>query len=232
MPYRLTERGERRREAMRSNIALAAAALFAQNGYHATTLREVVEAANTSIGNLYFYFANKEALLAEVVELASAEVGAAVDRAIEGVPPGPELLAIAVYEAVQRSLTDPAAWRFIKILEEAPEARTLALAHFIERTLRVFEAHPELCDGRPELAAHAWQGAIFHVLEAMATGTLGASPQDAGRFLVSWNLRALGLPHETVEAAMERLHRHIQERQSPNKGQRTNRKRKRDYATR
>ena len=230
MPYRLTERGERRREAMRSRIALAAAALFAQNGYRATTLREVVEAADTSIGNLYFYFANKEALLAEVVELVSAEVGAAVDRAIDGVPPGPELLAIAVYEGVQRSLANPAAWRLI--LEEAPEARALVLAHFIERTFRVFEAHPELCGGGPDLAAHAWQGAIFQVLEAVVTGGLRVSPQDAGRFLVNWNLRALGLPDKAVGAAMARLHRHIQEGQSPNNCQQTDRRRKRDHATR
>ena len=232
MPYRLTERGERRREAMRSRIALTAAALFAQNGYHATTLREVVEAANTSIGNLYFYFANKEALLAEVVELESAEVGAVVDRAIESVPPGPESLAIAVYVAVQHSLASPAAWRFIKILKEAPEARPLVLAHFVERTFRVFEARPELCAGRPDLAAHAWQGAIFDVLESVVTGRLSASPQDVGCFLAGWNLRALNLPDEAIGAAMARLKRYIEEQQSPNKDQRTNRRRQRDHAPR
>ncbi len=211
MPYRLTERGERRREAMRSRIALAASALFAQKGYQATTLRDVVEAANTSIGNLYFYFANKEALLSEVVEVVSAEIGAAVDRAIEHLPPGPELLAIAVYEGVQRSLANPASWRFI--LEEAPQARGVVLAHFIERTIRVFEAHPGVSGGGTELAAHAWQGAIFQVLEAVATGSLIVSPEAAGRFLASWNLRAIGLPEHAIEAAILRLHRHIQDAQ-------------------
>ena len=211
MPYRLTERGERRREAMRSTIALAAMALFAQKGYQATTLRDVVEAANTSIGNLYFYFANKEALLAEVVELVSAEIGAAVDRAIDGVPAGPELLAITIYEGVQRSLAKPANWRFI--LEEAPQARAVVVAHFVERTFRILQAHPELCGGMPELAAHAWQGALFQVLEAVTTSRLKVSPQDVGLFLARWNLRALGLREELIDAAIARLRQHVAEGQ-------------------
>ncbi len=51
MPYRLTERGLERREAMRARIMTSASALFAIQGYQATTLRQVVEQAGTSIGN-------------------------------------------------------------------------------------------------------------------------------------------------------------------------------------
>lgn len=199
---------------MRSRIATAAAALFTQKGYEATTLRDVVEAAGTSIGNLYFYFPNKEALLAEVLEDASAEIGAALDVAVEGVRSGPEQLAIAVYEGVRRGLANPAGWRLI--LEEAAQARprTMVLAHFIERARRFFEIHPELCDGHPDLAAHAWQGAIFQVLEAAAMGDLAMKPREAGRFCARWNLRALGLPRTAVEAAMARLERYIKQKQA------------------
>src|SRR5258708_25765530 len=89
MPYRLTERGLERREAMRARIMTSASALFAIQGYQATTLRQVVEQAGTSIGNCFFYFVNKEALLGPLVAETSAELVPMIEPAPAELPPGP-----------------------------------------------------------------------------------------------------------------------------------------------
>ena len=57
---------------MRMRILNAARELFSGQGYQATTLRQVVDRADTSIGNFYFYFTDKEALLRALVEEISA----------------------------------------------------------------------------------------------------------------------------------------------------------------
>src|SRR2546425_11549934 len=56
MPYRVTERTEQRRQAMRKRIITAARDLFVRQGYQPTTMQQIVQEAGTSIGNCYFYF--------------------------------------------------------------------------------------------------------------------------------------------------------------------------------
>lgn len=53
-------KGERTKE----RIVAAALELFRRDGYEATTMRAVAEAAGVSLGNAYYYFASKDQLLA------------------------------------------------------------------------------------------------------------------------------------------------------------------------
>lgn len=52
-----------RGEETRARILAAALGLFRAQGYEATTMRAVAEAAGVSLGNAYYYFASKEHLL-------------------------------------------------------------------------------------------------------------------------------------------------------------------------
>src|SRR5712671_4855938 len=54
-----TQKGERTKE----RILAAALELFKKDGYEATTMRMVADAAGVSLGNAYYYFASKELLL-------------------------------------------------------------------------------------------------------------------------------------------------------------------------
>jgi AcrR family transcriptional regulator len=47
----------------RAHILAAATRVFAQRGFHRTTIRDVAKAANVADGTIYNYFANKNALL-------------------------------------------------------------------------------------------------------------------------------------------------------------------------
>ena len=66
----------RKREARIERIHDAAAALFAERGYHATRMQDVADAVDMQKGSLYYYFASKEDLLVSLVE---GRVGAALD---------------------------------------------------------------------------------------------------------------------------------------------------------
>jgi AcrR family transcriptional regulator len=54
----------------RAEIASAARRLFAENGYHATTTRQLARASGVSDALLYRHFESKEALLAYVIDEA------------------------------------------------------------------------------------------------------------------------------------------------------------------
>ncbi len=53
---------------MREKILFSARKLFLEKGYSKTTLKDIVKDAETSIGNCYFYYKNKETILAEIIK--------------------------------------------------------------------------------------------------------------------------------------------------------------------
>ncbi len=56
------------KEEIRRDIVGAAKREFLKRGYQNASMRVIAKRANTSIGNLYHYFPNKEAILDEVVQ--------------------------------------------------------------------------------------------------------------------------------------------------------------------
>jgi AcrR family transcriptional regulator len=209
MPYKVTSEGQQRRDARRGQIVAAAAALFAARGYADTTMQQVVRAAGTSIGNCYFYFPNKEALLRAVVEQINTEVGNAIDRAIADTEPGLSQIAIALYTGAIEFAARRDVARVALIEAAQLGLQNLMIEHFGGRIARVFAAQPALLHGQNvELAAIAWQGAAINVLQRMLINP-SLAPEDVGRFIARWNIQALGVPTEQIEAAMDGLEKWI-----------------------
>ncbi|QYG92767.1 TetR/AcrR family transcriptional regulator [Iamia sp. SCSIO 61187] len=97
---RLTARGEERRR----QIIDVATHLFAKDGYHPTSVADVVEAVGVGKGVFYWYFPSKEALLAEILRAgqkarrriqrdAIADVDDPVEQMERGIRTGMEWMA-------------------------------------------------------------------------------------------------------------------------------------------
>ncbi|WP_266157848.1 TetR/AcrR family transcriptional regulator [Dyella silvatica] len=63
---------QRLKESVRQSILLAAAEAFARNGYRGTRLQDVAGAADIATGNLYRYYADKDALFNAIVSRSLA----------------------------------------------------------------------------------------------------------------------------------------------------------------
>ena len=173
----------------RERFIAAARHRFATQGYAVTTTREIVADAGSSMGNLYFYFRDKEDILRAVLEDATGEAAQ---------------LAIAVITGVESLLAESELARIV--FTEAPRSglRAEAIAPFADRVQRFFATAPDLLDGlAPDVAAHAWVGAIWQAVEGQLDATPEPVPRDLGRGLARWNLRATGLPPGTVERALQ-----------------------------
>ncbi|MBB4660823.1 TetR/AcrR family transcriptional regulator [Conexibacter arvalis] len=57
-----------RYDAKRDGVVQAAAALFAERGYHATTMQDLTEATGLTAGGLYHYIGSKEQLLLAICD--------------------------------------------------------------------------------------------------------------------------------------------------------------------
>lgn len=203
MPYRTTARGEERRAAMRRRILSAARDLLRKQGYQATTTRQIVEAAGTSMGNLYFYFPTKEAILRALIEEGTRETAQAMDRAMQEVAPGPSQLATAIYVGVVALLEGADLTRvlFADAAQAGLRAEMIALA--AARVRRFMEDNPSLLGGAPaELLSMAWQGSIWQVVETVLEANTPEDSDAVARFLARWNLQALGLPQDVVDEAL------------------------------
>lgn len=78
-------RGQATREVRRVQIKDAALQVFADEGYHATSVSDLVKAAGVARGTFYLYFDSKDALFLELLDDLIAELR----TGIKGVDPSP-----------------------------------------------------------------------------------------------------------------------------------------------
>ncbi len=117
-----------RAELTRERILTAAAHVFAEHGYAAGTTNRIAEHAGVSIGSLYQYFPNKDAILVELVRRHVADGAALVAQAMD--KPGDRIQAV-VDAALANHADSP---RLHQVLfEEAPRPpELLAELHALE----------------------------------------------------------------------------------------------------
>jgi AcrR family transcriptional regulator len=68
MPYQSTDKTRKKKDSKRTALMQAAVRVFAEKGYHAATVRDVVTDAGVAIGTFYFYFPDKETLFVHLYE--------------------------------------------------------------------------------------------------------------------------------------------------------------------
>jgi AcrR family transcriptional regulator len=119
--------------ARKQAILEAARPLFAQNGFHGTSVRNIARAADVSEALLYKHFPSKEALYDEMLDYVGMISAAAYDR-MQNLEPGTEALVVHTYFLIRLilfevpGLRDQQHWHerllFQSLLGDAKYART------------------------------------------------------------------------------------------------------------
>jgi len=118
-------------------IVDAAARVLVKGGYDAFTTNRVAEKAGVSIGSLYQYFPNKEALLSELMRRHVDEIGDGIEEMATRSANAPlsEIVRGAIEHSVRAHLHDPELHRVLS--EEVPRLGPLDWeAPFVERATR------------------------------------------------------------------------------------------------
>ncbi|MBC8062492.1 MAG: TetR/AcrR family transcriptional regulator [Clostridiaceae bacterium] len=85
MVYKSSKETQERKDLKKKHIIDTAIKVFSINGYHGTTVKDVVEAADTSVGTFYFYFKNKEDLFETLYDDVSEEFYTALCNSLENI---------------------------------------------------------------------------------------------------------------------------------------------------
>ena len=83
-------------EERQEQIVRAAAKLFSEQGYYATTIQDVAREANISVGLIYQYFRDKDDVLFLTLQTVLRTYEHEIPRALEGVEPPLERLCLAI----------------------------------------------------------------------------------------------------------------------------------------
>ncbi|CAL9337804.1 TetR/AcrR family transcriptional regulator [Streptomyces sp. enrichment culture] len=166
-----------RAELTRERILTAAAHVFADYGYAAGTTNRIAERAGMSIGSLYQYFPNKDAILAELL-VRHIDRGAWTGADELDMAPGslPEVVRSLVRDAIDHHRDDPQLLRIM--FEEAPASSELIEAIDRHGKMRVgqvrevFARHPDVRVQDLDTAAELVVGTV-----EMNTHKLMASPR-------------------------------------------------------
>ena len=128
----------------RDRLAVTAARMFAERGYHGTSINDLAGALGIHKSSLYAHINHKADLLAEIALTGAAAFHAALDDVPDEAPAGARLeLALRAHLGVVRSQLDVATvwlqeWRY---LTGEPRETFLAERHRYEQRIRdLFEA--------------------------------------------------------------------------------------------
>lgn len=160
--------GEQGVGSTRDRILAAAVTVFARQGYHGTSVDDIVQEAESSKGAFYFHFANKEALFLAIVEKFASDLIVAIYDALEATTGGRERVQAAVSAGVQAFANQPALAKIFLVeavgLNPSFEAKRReiygAFAKLIGEYLDAAVAEGDLPPQDTELAAYAWLGTI------------------------------------------------------------------------
>jgi AcrR family transcriptional regulator len=215
MVYRTSAATQERKDAKRRHIVETAAKVFATRGYTGTTVKEIVDAAEVSVGSFYFYFQSKEEIFAALYDEMSDALHDQIDRAVAG----PDLTlaerftratvaSLSVYEKredLARILIVEAMGMapifHDKIVEKSIRSRTR-----MEELLTRLDAKGVVRAPDPHLAAIAFDGTFQTVVTNWLWTGKGTRLTEQAFALSVYNLQALGIAHSAQE-----VERYIQE---------------------
>ncbi|CDO09061.1 TetR/AcrR family transcriptional regulator [Mycolicibacterium cosmeticum] len=188
---------QRRSELTRDRILDAAVTVFSEYGYARGTTNRIAAFADVSIGSLYQYFPNKDAIVAELASrhLDAGVTTAAQRRSLYGPASLEQVIGDIVGAAIDNHRQDP---EFLRVLvEQAPRSHELLVrvaqrrTESIEAMREILAAHPEVAVVDTEAAARlvviTVESVVHHALAAPQT----LETADLSRHLVDMLTRYL-----------------------------------------
>jgi TetR/AcrR family fatty acid metabolism transcriptional regulator len=152
------------REATRDRLITAALQVFAEKGYYAAGVEDIVRASDTSKGAFYFHFPNKRGIFLFLLDQVSRWLEERIERAIAGERSGLRQLEVALRVALETFSRYRPLARLLMV-------EAMALGHAFDPAL--MEAHDR------------FTGLIQRHLDA-AVGEGSIPPQDTALAAVAW----------------------------------------------
>jgi TetR/AcrR family fatty acid metabolism transcriptional regulator len=201
MPYRSTDKTRQKKDAKRTAMMQAAVRVFAEKGYHAATVRDIVSEAEVAIGTFYFYFPDKETLFVHLFEETAGFLLQAIDQALISRSSFPAQLEAAVTAYVNVAFYEPAVVQLLLVggigsapsLHERRAEYRQKLVRAWQRTLAAALERQQIEPQNTRRTAEALVGAFDEIVYHLLSSPQADQERTAAvRDMVQFGLRAVG----------------------------------------
>ena len=171
---KLTQRGEERR----SQLMAYAADRFADNGYHPTSVAEIVEGLGVGKGVFYWYFESKEELLRAILADGQLDLRRRQRAAIAGAETPMERIERGIRASIEWSLEQRTFFRLFQFAVTddrfAPGLRAGERIAVRDASRHIADAMAagEIPESDPQLLADAMLGVTTHLVQLVHRGLL------------------------------------------------------------
>lgn len=203
--YKTSNETQKRKEAKKQFILDTAAKVFASNGYHNTTVKDIVDEATISVGSFYFYFKSKEDLFGElytsIAEKFRANTMSVLDLAnftLEKNFIRVMMVNLWLYEQnrdisrimlLEAAIINP---EFHKIRADSMKESAQTMASWFER----FKLHNSVNIPDTRIAALIYQSSYYYLINDWLESDTSIPLTDYGYAFCVYNLQALKIPFE------------------------------------
>ena len=205
--YRTSKNTQKRKEAKRQLILNTATKVFAANGYHNTTVKDIVDEADISVGSFYFYFKSKDDLFAELyiskTEIFHNTVISVLD--VEKFSMLKNFIRVMItnlwlYEQnrdiskimlLEAAIINP---NFQKIRTDSMKESAQTMAAWFEQ----FKLHNGVNIPDTRIAALIYEGTFYYLINEWLESDTSIHLTDYGYTFCIYNLQALKIPFEEV----------------------------------
>lgn len=177
MPYQSSDKTRQKKDAKRTAMMQAAVEIFAASGYQAATIRDIVQAADVSVGTFYFYFPDKETLFVHLYEETADFLLQTLQQALNSRVSFPQQMKAGLQSYVSIAVFEPAVVQLLLVagvgavpsLETKRAAFRAKMVALWERPLAAAAAKSMLAPQDVHLTAVAVAGAIDEVVLDLLT---------------------------------------------------------------
>lgn len=187
MPYQSTDKTRQKKDTKRTAMMQAALHVFAEKGYQAATIRDIVAEADVAIGTFYFYFPDKETLFIHLYEETADFLLQAIQQAVSGRATLARQVAAGIQAYVNIAVYEPAVAQLLLVggvgavpaLAVKQSAFREQLVNMWQRPLDAALDKSQIVPQNTRRTAEALAGAIneviLHLLDQPDPGQEGAA---------------------------------------------------------
>jgi AcrR family transcriptional regulator len=198
---------KKRSQAKYEDILKAAKKLFSDQGYEKTSVRQIVEEANTSMGNLYFHFPNKLSILKTICKNYINILRGQISQ-IHSLSFSPEVgFALDLKIGYINTLENPKLFPLWLVIRKIPEIHKYSLENKKIRLQKFFgdRIPPEELNS----LAMAIQGIADSFYEQKGEGRIDETTIKPGYLIINYSLRLLGYSSSRIKEVIAEVENYI-----------------------
>lgn len=193
------------------DILKVAKKLFSEQGYEKTSVRQIVETASTSMGNLYFHFPDKLSILQAIcknyIDILREQISE-----IHALSFCPEVgFALDLKIGYINTLENPKLFPLWLVIRRIPEIYRTNIENKKIRLQKFFEDQIDPVELDP--LAIAMQGIVDSFYEQKGEGRLNKDSINPGYRIIDYSLRLLGYSQQRIQEVIQEVEAYIQKHQ-------------------